>query len=53
MKSVLAFMQVLTVRQCVAMSEMNAGRSNGDRTRSAPGWRLFLLLLQLLLFRPS
>ena len=54
MKTVPVFMQK-SYRSAmrVAMSEIDAGRSNGDRTRSAAGWRLFMLLPRLLLFRPS
>ena len=54
MKSVPVFMQgAYRSAMRVAMSEIDAGRSNVDRTRSAAGWRLFMLLPRLLLFRPS
>ena len=51
MKTVLVFMQgAYRSAMRVAISEIDAGRSNGDRTRSAAG--LFMLLPRLLLFRP-
>ena len=54
MKTVPVFMQgAYRSAMRVAMSEIDAGRSNSDRTRSAAGWRLFMLLPRLLLFRPS
>ena len=53
MKTVPVFMQgAHRSAMRVAISEIGAGRSNGDRTRSAAGWRLFMLLPRLLLFRP-
>ena len=53
MKTVPVFMQdVYRSAMRVAISKIDAGRSNGDRTRSAAGWRLFMLLPRLLIFRP-
>ena len=53
MKTVPVFMQgAHRSAMRVATSEIDAGRSNGDRTRSAAGWRLFMLLPRFLLFRP-
>ena len=53
MKTVPVFMQgAYRSAMRVAISEIDAGRSNGDRTRSAAGWRIFMLLPRLLSFHP-
>ena len=53
MKSVPGFMRgAYRSAMRVALTEIDQGRSDGDSSRSSRGWKLFLLLPQLLLHKP-